>query len=362
MTPTFQSQLLPGRTMLGTDGTEYLYFGGTDYLGMGRNEDFLAYLTEGIRLGGTHFGSSRNNSLQLTFYDQAEIALARYTNAPAVLIVSSGMWAGQLVMKTISQIVGMQESNESIRYHYAPRVHPALWGNDLSLLGTEWDEWADGLAVALKESPGACHIVCTDAVGSPWVEGFNLKKLAGANTEKLWLVVDDSHGLGVRGSGGGGCFSDLKAEMKQGHLIVVSSLNKALGVPGGAIMADKSVLDVLRLSPWFAGASPPPPAYMHALTQMVESGGFRNANAILKNNIAYFDGVTHESLHFASILHYPVYCSREMQLYPHLLAHGIMSSCFSYPAPTDAPVTRLAINALHTKKDLDRLAEVCMKF
>ncbi len=45
-------------------------------------------------------------------------------------------------------------------------------------------------------------------------------------------------------------------------------------------------------------------------------------------------------------------------LYPFLYQHKILTSRFSYPLPTDEPVMRLVVTALHQKQDLDRLAEV----
>ena len=98
MTETLLTHSLPGRTVTLDSGEDFLWFSGTDYLGMGSNEAFGAYLAEGFARYGTHYGSSRNGSLRLAVYEDAEESLATYADAPAALVVSSGMWAGQLVM------------------------------------------------------------------------------------------------------------------------------------------------------------------------------------------------------------------------------------------------------------------------
>ena len=83
---------------------------------------------------------------------------------------------------------------------------------------------------------------------------------------------------------------------------------------------------------------------------------------MLMENIGYFNAKMESSPLFECIEDYPVFCSSNAALFDHLLANGIMASCFPYPSPADAPVTRIAISSLHQKEDLDRLAEVCKRF
>jgi 8-amino-7-oxononanoate synthase len=353
MTQPFLTHTLPGRTVTLQDGTEYLWFSGTDYLGMGHHEAFLTYLAEGFRRYGTHFGSSRNNTLRLAVYHQAEEALAAFIQAPAALTVSSGMWAGQLVMKYLEK--------QNARFHYAPGVHPALWGPDYQPTAGNWTDWVTNTITAIEASaPGQAHVLCTDSIGSPWVESFDLSLFEKLPHDRpLWLVVDDSHGLGVLGPEGRGVFSQLSSHL---HLLVTASLNKALGVPGGVILGDAKVLGHIRLSPWFAGSSPSAPAYLYALRENLTHGIYPKAHRQLTENLAYFLQKLSPGLDFAQVPGYPAFCSRRSELYGYLYEHQILTSCFSYPQPTDPAVTRLVVTALHQKQDLDRLAEVLGNF
>ncbi len=54
------------------DGVEYLYFGGTNYLGMSTNPEFQHILLESIKKWGTAYGSSRNSNVKLSIYETAE--------------------------------------------------------------------------------------------------------------------------------------------------------------------------------------------------------------------------------------------------------------------------------------------------
>ena len=95
---------------------------------------------------------------------------------------------------------------------------------------------------------------------------------------------------------------------------------------------------------------------------ILEKKKYETARAVLLENIAYFNRAVEGIALFESIPHYPVFCSSNAALFDFLLQNGILASCFSYPSPADAPVTRIAISTLHQKEDLDRLAEVCKQF
>jgi 8-amino-7-oxononanoate synthase len=357
----YHTSKLPGRIVEITGGQEFLWFSGTDYLGMGHNEDLRNYLHAATETFGNHYGSSRNNSLRLGIYDEAERQLANFLRANAALIVSSGMWAGQLLMKEIEDIVQTHSNPDAIVFHYAPGVHPALWGNALERTDMEWHEWAVRTVQKINASAaGVAHIICSDAVGSPMVKVFDFT-LFNALENPAWLIIDESHSLGVLGTRGRGIYSNIGKKLLP-QTLVVSSLNKALGIPAGAISGPKSIIEKIRQSPWFAGASPPAPAYAYALKRLLEDDKYVAAHALLMENIRYFNQRIAGSSLFESVTDYPVFCSTNAALFDHLLGNGIMASCFPYPSPADAPVTRIAISSLHQKEDLDRLAEVCKQF
>lgn len=330
---------------------------------MGHNEALRRYLQLATATFGNHYGSSRNNSLRLDIYPEAEANLASFVNAPAAMIVSSGMWAGQLLMKEIEAIVSRQSIQSDVRYHYAPGVHPALWGNQFQRTEMDWAEWAGWTVQKINGSaPGSTHIICTDAVGSPIVKAFDFSIFNGLkDSTQVWLLIDESHSLGVLGKEGKGILPQLDEKILA-QTIFVSSLNKAMGIPAGAIWGAGAAIETLQKSPWYAGASPPAPAYAYALKMLLEQDHYRAAHALLMKNVTYFNELIKRGTHFDSLASYPVFCSRNAALFDHLLQNGIMASCFPYPSASDAPVTRIAISTLHQQEDLDRLAEVCQKF
>ncbi len=347
-----QTTSLPSRTVF-VENTEFLWFSGTAYLGMGHVPAFGALMREGLQRYGAGWGSSRHNTLRLAVYDEAEAALAEFVGAPAALTVSSGMLAGHLVAAGFgSQIV-----------FYAPGVHPALWGADYQPTIEPMDVWWE----RLPERVAACEtgeiVVATDSVGSPHTGRVPLERLAELPTDKaVTVVVDDSHGLGIFGESGEGSYRALARVVNPRHnLVVVSSLNKALGVPAGAIFSAEETIAGLRHSPWFGGSSPAAPGALWAMSRA--AGLYRAQHAkLLENTRAFVENLGETLQHFCSIPDYPAFTTTADGFHEFLLQNGILTASFSYPTPADAPITRLVVSALHTNDDIRRLATACRAF
>ncbi len=291
----------------------------------------------------------------MAIYEEAEASLADFAGAPAALVMSSGMWAGQFLVSNTA-LAGVQT-------HYAPRVHPALWGQGYISQELPWLDWLEGTCQKIQQSdPLLQHVIYTDAVGAPWVEAYAWERLHDLpDNRSILLIADDSHGLGVLGEDGKGVFSQLP-QKSNFRSIVTASLNKALGVPGGVVFGDQDFIQTIRQSPGFAGSSPTAPAYFYALRQNLATGIYQELQKKLLANIKYFRQKLTLPALFESIENYPVFCSRDSSLYPYLFDNGILTSHFSYPQPTDPAIVRLVITAQHQKEDLDRLAEVLANF
>lgn len=102
MSTAFKAINQPFGNKIAVDGKSYLYFGGTAYLGMPTNPDFIKLYVEGIGKFGLNNGTSRTNNIQLGIYDEAEKASAARYGAAAALITSSGYLAAQLTVKALA--------------------------------------------------------------------------------------------------------------------------------------------------------------------------------------------------------------------------------------------------------------------
>lgn len=339
-----QTDTLPGRTIL-IGNQEFLYFSGTSYLGMARNEEFQSHVQEGFARYGTNFSNSRISNVQLAVFDEAESHLAAYTGAEAALTLSSGFLAGQLVVR--------QLQSEGA-FVYAPKTHPALWlESNIAPAEDNYADWVRNLPGTLRQIREPHVVLLLNSLDPLYAEKYDFTwVLQLPDNKSFTLVVDDSHGLGVTGNGGNGVFGQIKTPPHV-ELIVTSSTGKALGLPGGVILGSRKRVDQCRKSPFFTAGSPMSPAYLHAFLQ---SGKLYSAlrQRLLENSI-FFKAQTSALQLFRSFDAYPVFHTAAHDLYPYLYRDRILISSFPYPSAHDLPVTRVVISALHTREDLTEL-------
>lgn len=337
-----QSDQLQGRTVI-IDGREWLYFSGTSYLGLPFEDAFKQRLFEGLHQYGANFGGSRRSNLQLPVFEEAEAFLAGIIGTEAVLTVSSGTMAGQLAVKSLN--------GAGHRIYFAPGRHPALDGEGQHFDGS-YEEWVEKM---LKQPPTGDHapVFVLSSIDVLYAQRYSLDWIK-KWPEKLPLIVliDDSHGFGVLGKKGGGVFEELP-ERKNIRFVLVGSLGKAYGIPGGFLAADKDFIRLFREHPFFGGASPVVPAYLHALLHSKDL--IRQQLAQLRSNIRYFSQNEYVRRHFHFMPDYPVFYLPDNELVDILADHHILISSFPYPGPDDPVVSRIVLSAAHTREDMDEL-------
>ncbi|WP_400192861.1 aminotransferase class I/II-fold pyridoxal phosphate-dependent enzyme [Hymenobacter sp. B81] len=345
---------LPGRTLL-LDGRQYLYCSGTGYLGMARNPAFAALLAEGLARYGSNYGASRHGNLRLRVYEEAEQHLAAYTGAEAALTVSSGYLAGQMAVRSLAS---------AGRFEYAPGTHPAAWLADQPTAAAAsplpYSAWAADLLRRLRAELPAPVVIVTNSLDPLRVERYDFGWVRQLPTDRpVTLLVDDSHGFGVTGPDGAGIFAELSVP-RGVRLVVVSSLAKAAGVPGGVVLSDATFIGQLRGSAFFGASSPVVPAYLYALVRATEV--YRQARAQLRRNVRQFHAATSGLALFQSAPDFPVFYTPYTALCEFLYARGVLISSFPYPTPSSAHITRVVLSALHTADDVARVAARCREF
>lgn len=357
-----------GRTVT-LSGAEYLFFSGTAYLGMHMNETFRRFLLQGLEKYGSAYGSSRASNLQLRIYGEAEQRLADWMGSENCILLSSGFMAGQLAARTFKAL--------GLRLHYAPGAHPALTAWDSvdaadaaagaalpeknsgppGNTSAQWKEWSENLLQKINAPGSGKHAVLACSIDPlrsvKYDFSFLEKVLPGKN---VVLVIDDSHGFGVFGGEGEGLSGTFPRNIE---VIVLGSLGKGLGIPAGAVWATSARTKPFTESPFYMGASPPAPAYLYAF---LKAGSlYREATAQLKKNIAYFENLLQG---FTGVRHergLPVFFLEDDSIADRLMGRRIFLSSFPYPEAGSKRVTRIVLNSLHTRDDLDRLAEALLR-
>ncbi len=345
-----QGGAMPDRIVL-LNGQPHLFFSGTAYLCMNHNEAFTQLIQEGMRLYGTNYGSSRSGNFQIPVYEQAEAAMAERFQSETTLTLSSGFMAAQLVIR---------QYEGAGAFIYAPDSHPALLRTNKDYTTGSYEEWAGNLPEKVAtHSSGELVILCNslDPLKArkhdfSWVDAL-------PDNKSITLIVDDSHGLGITGKNGEGIYASLKN--KPGvELVVVSSLGKAMGLPGGVIIAEKEKISQFRKSPYFTAASPMAPAYLYAYLHA--AGLYKSEREQLLQNILQFHSNLPKNGGFVVAEKYPVTYCNNYELAAFLLNRQILISSFAYPTPSDNTITRIIINSHHTAEDIQELIHALQSF
>lgn len=330
----------PSRTIQLQD-REYLFFGGTSYLGMGADAEFIEYALAGAKMLGFSNGTSRSNNVQLGVYEEAESEAAKRFMAESALLSSSGFLVAQLAVRYFSDF------GEII---YGPNTHPALWLGAKPQVGLSFDDWVKQTVKYINASNKKRFLIVNDSLDNLRPQLFDFTSFSNINESKeIILLVDDSHGIGVTNEGRG-----IYMSLPTGpHIqrVVVASLAKAMGIDAGVVLADEKIISQLKTSAVFLAASPPSPALLYAFLKS-ESVYKRNRER-LESNMLFFEASKPTGLYYAT--GFPVYATENPELYAKLLKKGIVISSFHYPSATDPLMNRVVINSLHTEEDLSYL-------
>ncbi len=342
MKPNFKSIEQPFSNHINIAGNTYLYFGGTAYLGIPKNQDFINLYIEGIKKFGLNNGTSRTNNIQLGIYDDAEkVAAARY-GAEAALITSSGYLAAQLTVKDLSRLG---------KVIYGPAAHPALWLVENQIKNVKlFRDWKQETIERINSSEEKTWILISNSMNNLVPEIYDFDFVKEIHKDKnIILVVDDSHGIGVNNNGMGAILNLPKQENIEN--VVVASMAKALGVDAGIVLASNKIINKLKSTNTFIGASPPSPAALYAFIHAEEI--YRKALNKLKNNMVILERAL--NLTWKHEWDFPVYLLGDVNFSQRLLQKQILISSFPYPNPTDEILDRIVLSAWHEKEDVEKL-------
>lgn len=339
----FKSIPQPFSNRIVLNGNSYLYFGGTAYLGIPQNQEFIDFYLEGIKKFGLNNGTSRNNNIQLGIYDLAEQIAAERYKSEAALITSSGYLAAQLTVKALASF------GEVI---YAPASHPALWLDKQPNSKGSFQYWASETIQMINSSSSKNWVLVSNSMNNLFPEVYDFNFLKAINVDKqLILIVDDSHGIGVNHKGLGS-YSQLPKQ-ENIELVVVASMAKALGVDAGLVLGSGKIINELKDTSIFVGASPPAAAGLFAFIRAKEI--YAEAQEKLNQNIRQLRAGLGSTWDYAP--GFPAFLSQNPKAGEELLNRHILISSFPYPDQNSPPINRIVLSSWHSYTDVEQLIE-----
>jgi 8-amino-7-oxononanoate synthase len=246
------------------DGRPFLSFSSNDYLGLAADPRVIEALCEGARRYGAGAGASHLAGGHHRSHDILEKQLAALVQQPRALLFSSGYLANLGLVTTLAG------PDSEI---FADRLNHASLNDTLILSRAKFRRYAHGrveaLADLMEKSRAGHKLVITDAVFSmdgdlaPLREIVQLCQQHGAQ-----LVVDDAHGFGVLGDGGGAL---VHLQVGLPGLVYMGTLGKAAGVSGAFVAGAHEMIELLiQRARSYIYTTAGPPALAMALAKSVE--------------------------------------------------------------------------------------------
>jgi 8-amino-7-oxononanoate synthase len=251
-----------------------------DYLGLSQHPDVIDGGVAALRLWGAGATGSRLVTGDTDLHQQFETELADYVGAESGLLFSSGYAAnlgavvglsgrGSLLVSDELSHASLVDACRLSRARVAVTPH-----RDVGAVAAALQARAEERAVVITES-----VFSTDGALAPLRELHEV-----CRAHRALLIVDEAHGLGVRGGGRGLLHEAGLAGAPD--IVMTTTLSKALGSQGGAVLGPASVrahlIDAARTFIFDTGLAPAAVGAALAALGVLRSEP-RRADAVLRH-------------------------------------------------------------------------------
>jgi 8-amino-7-oxononanoate synthase len=210
-----------------------------DYLGLSQHPDVIEGGVDALRTWGAGATGSRLVTGNTQLHEELESRLAEFVGAAAGLVFSSGYTAnqgavvglsgpGSLLVSDASSHASLVDACRLSRARVVVTPHRDLDAVDATLAARDEER-----AVVITES-----VFSTDGALAPLQQLHEV-----CRRHRALLIVDEAHGLGVRGDGRGLLHELGLAGVPD--VVMTTTLSKALGSQGGAVLGSVAVRDHL---------------------------------------------------------------------------------------------------------------------
>ncbi len=329
-----------------------------DYLGLSQHPEVVEAGVAALRTWGAGSTGSRLVTGDTDLHEDFEAALAEFVGAPAGLVFSSGYTAN---IGAVVALSGPGALLVSDAYSHASLVDACRLSRARVVVTPHRDVEAVDSALAQRDEERA--LVITDSVFSadgamaPLLRLHDVCRRNGAV-----LLVDEAHGLGVRGRGGRGLLDEVGLAGAP-DVVMTTTLSKALGSQGGAVLGSVAVrahlIDAARTFIFDTGLAPAAVGAASAALRVLAAEPER-AEAVLRHarELASVCGVAEvpQSAVLSVILGDPDVAVAAAAA---CAERGVRVGCFRPPTvPAGTSRLRLTARASLTEAELARAGEV----
>ncbi|WP_163801940.1 8-amino-7-oxononanoate synthase [Mycolicibacterium sediminis] len=207
-----------------------------DYLGLSTHPAVIEGGVEALRTWGAGSTGSRLVTGNTELHEGFESDLADFVGAESALVFSSGYTAN---LGAVVALSGPGAVVVSDAYTHASLVDACRLSRSRVVVTPHRD--VDAIDVALRDRTEERAVVLTDSVFSADGAMAPLRAMHDVcRRHGALLIVDEAHGLGVRGTGGRGLLHEVGLAGAS-DVVVTTTLSKALGSQGGVVLGPAAV-------------------------------------------------------------------------------------------------------------------------
>jgi 8-amino-7-oxononanoate synthase len=275
-------------THISMEGKEYLYFGGTNYLGIAHRRELLDAATQAFEKFGFSAGASRLTSGENDLLLSLEKTLAEFAQEQSSLVLPAGFMANRAVVDGINSEVDYwiisKYGHGSIK-SAVEHTGKALFVDELQANVLDQRSLRGRLGLPQNARLGFFAEPIDPLLGSL----YDCRALNSSLEYRDYLVLDEAHSFGVLGAGGRGVLEHFRVQSTP-QIIRTGTFSKALGAQGGFVLAARSVIDKIKLNSYSYKVSTPltPVAAAASLASLtVLRGDAAGTVEALRKNIQY---------------------------------------------------------------------------
>jgi 8-amino-7-oxononanoate synthase len=224
------------------DGIEYLYFGGTNYLGLAHRPELLNAAMHAFDQYGFSAGASRLTSGENTLMLELERDLARFAGCEDALVLPAGFITNAAVVDGLDEMIDFwivsKFAHGSIKAAVAQSSKPVLFDDPLL---------DDGLTLRQRhELPADCSIgIFAEPIDPLLGRLLDLPHLLECSSEGDLIVLDEAHSFGVLGNRGEGVLEHFGIKWTE-RFVRTGTFSKALGSYGGFVLASRLIINLIK--------------------------------------------------------------------------------------------------------------------
>ncbi|VEB67288.1 8-amino-7-oxononanoate synthase [Providencia rustigianii] len=345
------------------EGENYLNFSSNDYLGLSQNAKVIAAWQQGAQEYGVGSGGSGHITGYTNAHKDLEQQLAEWLGYPKALLFISGFAANHAL---ISALMTHEDRILADKLSHASLLEGAM--HSQAQLRRFSHNSVSSLEKLISKPFSSKTLVITEGVFSMDGDSAPLDELdTVAHSHGAWLMVDDAHGIGVRGRQGRGSCDEYGIKPD----ILVVTFGKAFGASGAAVLCDKSTADFLiQAARHLIYSTSMPPAQAVALSAAVQQIQQADAaRAQLQSNIHHFrNNIDLPDMQLVDSMTaiQPLIVgdnAKSLQLSKFLRNKGIWVQAIRPPTvPPDSARLRITLSAAHHQEDVDKLLEALHEF